>query len=397
MCGSQEKERNVFAHLLDIDSKTYKRIKLFDAKIQKKQSLFASKRSHSTSFSVSPNRKYFALATDNVSKKMNDYNIRVFDNETNTLIYNKSYQTDEEKTYEHNELYVDNNAVVYSVGKRYLSSKQRKKLKGDSKYKFVLNKISESSTEVVDITLDDMHIQSLTISVIKDELHLLGFYSEKNENRLKGGCSFIINTEDFNVKSKKFQKLPKQVYDDLYSERASERKNKKDKELSNFYIDHIITDSSNNTFLVAEEFYVTSHYVQNGQFGGYWTYVYHYDDILIFKFSSEGNLDWGRSIFKKSTSPSYNAFYKDDKLHVILNSGRNLKEKKDGRIKVSKGLFESTSLYDVEFTVDGKVQYNKIQDNRGNTKYIPYYGTYELDRFIMPNDSGRKKQFIILE
>lgn len=225
----------------------------------------------------------------------------------------------------------------------------------------------------------------------------MGFYSEKNTNRLKGGCNFVIDREYFKVKTKKYKELPKQVYDDLYSKRASDRKNKKKKELRNFYIDHIITDEMGNTYLIAEEFYVTSSYVQNGQYGGYWVYTYHYDDILILKYSEQGNLDWGRSIFKTSTSPSYNVFYKNEKLHIILNSGKNLKEKKDGRVKVSRGIFEGTALYDVEFSSDGEVQYHKIQDNGGSTDYNPNYGTYELNRFIMPSQGGRKKQFMILE
>ncbi len=82
-----KKERTVYVYQLDIDHRTYKRVKLFDAKIQKKQNLFATKNSHVTNFSISPNNKYFAVAKDNVSKKMNDYDIRVFDVETNELIY----------------------------------------------------------------------------------------------------------------------------------------------------------------------------------------------------------------------------------------------------------------------------------------------------------------------
>ena len=64
--------------------------------------------------------------------------------------------------------------------------------------------------------------------------------------------------------------------------------------------------------------------------GGYWQTTYHYDDILIMKFDNNGKLDWSRSVFKKAQSPSYNAFIKNDELHVILNSGKNLNEKKDG-------------------------------------------------------------------
>jgi hypothetical protein len=137
--------------------------------------------------------------------------------------------------------------------------------------------------------------------------------------------------------------------------------------------------------------------VQNGQYGGYWHTIYHYDDILILKFSPNGELAWGRSIFKRANTPSYNAFLKDDQLHVILNSGKNLTEKDDGRVKISKGFLESTSLYDIEYTAAGEVSYNKIQDNRSNKYYLPSYGTFENNKFIMMCFGSIDKSFMILE
>jgi hypothetical protein len=130
---------------------------------------------------------------------------------------------------------------------------------------------------------------------------------------------------------------------------------------------------------------------------GYWTTTFHYDDILILKFDKEGNVNWGRSVFKRSTTPSYNAFLKNNELHILLNSGKNLTEKSDGRTKVSRGWFESTALYDFKYSNNGDVEYNKIQDNKGNNFYTPYFGTFNNDRFVVISDGGRKKQFMILE
>ena len=148
---------------------------------------------------------------------------------------------------------------------------------------------------------------------------------------------------------------------------------------------------------MAEEFYITTNYVPNGMGGGYMQTIPHYDDILIMKINKAGNLDWGRSIFKRSGAPSYNVFLKDDKLHVLLNSGKNLIEKEDGRTKVSKGWFESTSLYDIVFDKYGDSSYNKVQDNKGNTHYIPYFGTFNNGTFIMTSAGRKKKQFMILK
>jgi len=391
-------ERILYCHTLDLTSKSYKKTIIFETTVENKQSLFGSRRNHNTSFALSPNGNYYAIATDNIRKNKNSYTLRVFDSETGNLIYTKTYQESQKRTFEHNDLYIDDDTNVYSLGKLFLNSKSsNKKLNGDAHYQFVLNKITKDGVTELLLDLNDEHIQSLSISQTNNQLNLLGFYSELYVGRIKGGCNFVIDTDNFSVKSKKTLSLPKQVYEDLYGYRTAERKNKKKKELRNFEIDYVLTDSKGGTFLIAEEFYITQQYVQTGTTGGYYTTVYHYDDILILKFSPNGDLDWGRSVFKRSKEPSYNAFIKDDQLHIILNSGKNLNEKNDGRTKVSKSFFESSSLYDFEYAANGDVSYNKIQDNRGNEFYLPYYGTYDTNKFIMMSSGKRKKVFMILE
>ena len=138
-------------------------------------------------------------------------------------------------------------------------------------------------------------------------------------------------------------------------------------------------------------------YVSNGQFGGSWITVFHYDNILVLKFNKDGKLSWGRSIFKKETFPSYNTFIKNGKLQIILNSGKSLTQKSDGRTKISKGLFESSALYNIVFGEEGEITYEKIRNNKDKSYYLPYYGTYENDSFIMPNNNRKKRRFMILK
>ena len=64
---------------------------------------------------------------------------------------------------------------------------------------------------------------------------------------------------------------------------------------------------------------------------------------------------------------------------------------------MSKGFLESSSLYDINFSETGEISYDKIQDNKGNTFYLPFLGSYENGRFIMTSDGKRKKQFMMLE
>ena len=106
----------------------------------------------------------------------------------------------------------------------------------------------------------------------------------------------------------------------------------------------------------------------------------------------------GEEVFlKKDTKPSYNAFLKNSKLHIILNSGKNLKELDDGRTKTSKGYFETSALYDFVYTNEGELSIQKIQNNKNRTYYLPRYGNYTSGKFIMISDSRRKRKFMTLE
>ena len=393
----RKNERVVYCHVLNLERMSYKREEIFRTSVEKKQSLFNGDNKRQTSFALSPNGQYFAMSTDDIKKNFNSYTIRVYDSKSLAMIYKQSYREDTERFYEPNDIMVSNDGNVYALGKLFKEGKKQKK-EGNANYEFVLNEISNSTTRELFVDLDeDKHIQSLSITMMDDELHLIGFYSEKNVRRIKGGCNFLIDSGTLSILNKKFLNFPQEIYDDLYGYRQAERK--KDEEFSSFYIDYVLIDDAGSTYILAEEFYITSQYVSNGlNGGGYWFNTNHYDDVLIIKFNANGDLDWGRSIFKRATEPSYNAFLKNGELHVILNSGKKLTEKTDGRTKASKGWFESSALYDFVYSSSGDVSYDKIQDNKGNTFYAPFYGTFENGSFIMMSSrNSKKKQFMTLQ
>ena len=389
-------ERIVYCHTFSIKNKTHSKKLLFETTVEKKQLLFSGQNQRETSFAISPNGQYFAITTDNIKKNSNSYTIRTYNSETLKLEFKQNYQEHAERFYQHNDLSIDDDATVYALGKLFIKGRSQKK-KGEANYEFVLNKITKAGKHHISIALEeDQHINSLNISILNNELHLLGFYSEKRVGRIKGGCNFIIDTKGFGVKSNKTYTLPLEVFEDLYGEKRAEKKEEKGQELSKFYVDYVLQDTEGNTYVLAEKFYITETYIHN-QTGGYVQTVYHYDDLLILKFDTSGDLSWGRSVYKKALGPSYNAFIKNDELHIILNSGKRLSEKNDGRTKVSRGLWESTALYDFVYSSTGEVSYDKIQDNKGKTFYTPYYGTYENNKFIMSSNLGKKKKFMILK
>ena len=393
----KKKERIVYCHTFNLKSSSHDKRKLFETTVEKGQPIFSGSNKRQTSVAISPDGYYLAIATDNIKKNSNAHKIHVYNTDNFELEHVTNYQNLTNKYYEPNDLAVDNSAVVYVLGKLYKDGKSQKK--GDSaNYQFLLSKVSDAEVKNLEINLEqNLHIQSLSINNDNENMQLLGFYSNEIAGRIKGGCNFIVDSQTMSVLRSKNTELPKQVYEDLYGYRKASRKKKKGKELKRFDVDYVLSDNIGNTYLLAEEFYITQVYMANGMNGGAWQTVFHYDDILIMKYNELGDLDWARSIFKRSTAPSYNAFIKNDELHVLLNSGKNLLEKEDGRTKVSKGWFESSSLYDITYNREGNVSYNKIQDNKGKTHYLPYYGTYENNKFVMMSSGRKKRQFMKLE
>jgi hypothetical protein len=74
---------------------------------------------------------------------------------------------------------------------------------------------------------DDLHIQSLVINNLNNDIQLLGFYSTTRAGRIKGGCSFLVNPITMAVVKPENFELPKQVYEDLYGYRKALKKKKK--------------------------------------------------------------------------------------------------------------------------------------------------------------------------
>lgn len=387
-------ERILHCYTYDVSSNTYTKKTLLEKKVVKRGKLFSGENKRQTNFSISPNNKYVAIAVDNVKKNSNSYDVYVYNAEDLSLNYQKSYFSNTEKFYASSDMIVDDNATVYNIGKVYFKGRRERK-KNKANYSYVLNKITTDTVSTSNIALTkDEYIRNLTMSFKDDKLRLIGYFSEDKVFGIKGVSLFYVDKQDLSLLQKKKQNLPEKVFEDLYGYRKA--KSKKNSELTNFTLDHILEDDDGNTYLIAEEFYITQVYVSNGMNGGYYVTTYHYDDILITKLGADGNLLWGRSIFKRDNKPSYNAFINNNKLFVILNSGKNLSEKSDGRLKVSKGWFESSALYAFVYNADGNLTHEKIQDNKGKTKYIPYLGSFSDGKFVMYNHSKMSKRLMLL-
>ena len=390
--------RDVYSHNYDVNSKKITKIKLYStvasrSKGSKNRALGPKK--HDENFRGSPDGKYLAFAVDKINAKTNSYAIRVYDQELN-LVYETSYYSEIERYFQFDDFIVTNDAEIISVGKLYKVGKRDRK-KGKANYDYVIHKVSQSESTSASLELKDNFINELRFAQTDDIIRLFGFYSERNSANMKGALSYNLegaNIQDISLKQAPF---PESIYEDLFREAKAERLKEKEKEFSNYYLDYAYVDEEGNSYLLAEQFYVTQMTMSTGGMGGTTTSTqFHYDNILIIKFDSAGSILWGRAILKKDNLPSYNALVLGEQLHVFFNTGKDIVEKKDGRKKAKRNIFTSTALYDVVFDANGKDTFEIIQENRGKTVYRPYLGTYDYDKFILANLSKSKKQFLIL-
>ena len=389
--------RDLYCHTYMIDTKKVTKTKMYTATSSTKRRRvgFTGPKKHTENFRGSPDGKYLAFAVDNINAKTNSYSIRVYDEDMN-LIYDTSYYKDIERYFRFDDFVITNDAEVITVGKLYKSGKRDRKY-GKANYDYVIHKVTENETTSRSLKLEDNFIDELRFAQTEDVIRLLGFYSERSSDRMKGALTYNFEGTDITKVTLKQAPFPESIYKDLFPEARAERLKEKEKEFSNFYLDYTFVDDFGNSYLLAEQFYITEVTVQNGMNGGMTsTTQYHYDDILVMKFDNEGNILWGRALLKKDNQPSYNALVMDDELHVFLNTGKNIKEKADGRKKTKRGLFTATALFDVVFDANGEKTFELIQENQGKTVYRPYLGTFDYDKFILANMSKNKKQFLVL-
>lgn len=354
-----------------------------------------SLRKYEENFRISPDGKFLAFAIDNFNNKAHTSSFKVYDQDL-TLLFDKKYIEDSKTVYQFDDFVVTNDGEVITAGKQYKSGRTDKK-NGKANYDYVLHKVTENESTKKQIDLGDNFIKEVRFAQNGPKLRLLGFYSGRNSSRMKGGISYSFDGSNISNVQPKVSPFPKEVFDDIYSETKAKRLKGKEKEFRSYYLDYSLEDEDGNAYLLAEQFYITTH-TQGGANGIMTTYtVTHYDNVLVVKFDPEGNLSWGRGLYKKSTAPSYNAIVNEGKLHVFLNTGKNLKEKIDGRKKLKKGWLEKTALYDVVHSESGEQTFEKIKDNDGRKDFFsPFKGSWEDETFVIPNFSKSKKRFLVL-
>lgn len=364
--NSRKKTLDYYANISPTDHFAFKKKLLLSIsrKKAKGRSSFSLNEDGDThgNFSMSANKKYFALTIELDAKKMEKHQIYVFDNELH-----KIYQNTFERKLADRKFRLENVDINEKDGTLLLLGKSytRKKKKKGGKYQFELYKIKANGMKRLFFDSKDKYIGSLSIKYKEDKVFCVGFYSEKNDYRYKGLVFFDIDLEQMKLKNSVYSPFSKQFLIDKYGKA-------KQKELHNIRLDHIFYDGT-NFVITAEErgYHIYTSFRPAGPNGGggmSTTVVAFYNDIIVTKLNKQGKMIWARNINKSQQGkPSYNSYtalFTNNHIYLFLNAAKNAKKLKNKRLAFNTGTFSSYNLYAIVFDTQGKYQYEKIVDKK---------------------------------
>ena len=402
--NKKEKKTEAFLYTSSKDKFDFSKKKIFEVSSDRYPSFFKTLFSSSKidsdfkgNMSFSKSGKYTVFNIDSSDKKNEHHSIIVFDEN-----YNKLWEKEFELPYDDvnfhlQDVKVSDNGEVFVLGKVF----QKKNKKKGGNYHYELFKIEKGKVNSKQILVKDHFIATLELDFMKDDtLSCIGFYSNKNENRFKGVCSFIFKSEDVSIKNSVFSPFTEQFLIDKYGK-------SKDKELRNIKFKNVSYPKEGGMIITAEEFFITTTYMHT-QYGGYTKISYNFDDIIILKLNNQGELVWARNINKSQTAGyfsdplmSFGTAQYNNYEYLILNAHKKMGELSGGRIKFRESFLwkatkKNTNLYIAKFNSEGDFVYKTLLSNKDeaapfNCRFIEQVSENEL---ILYGQRRSKKQFL---
>lgn len=334
------------------------------------------------SINYSLNKEFISFSFDLKNDKKETHLFYVYDNKFNK-VYETLFETDiKDRLFEFESLDLnEKDGTIYLLGKAFESNSKKTKKKGKTNYHYELFKLTENSKEQINLKEENRFVGSLSLLYKKGNLSLVGFYSEKNDYRYKGVCRYNLNPTTLNVLKKSFKPFSDQFFNDKYKKGSKIRKGKK--ELKALSYRGVFLDENDNVIINAEEFYISTHYVSNGNGGGYYRYTYHYNDIISVKIDKEGTIIWARNINKAQTNirnASYTSTIANNEVYFYLNISDKIRKLSNDRISFKQTSTKKSNLYVIKIAENGDFTYKKLIDDKDSKVW------YRVNNGILSNN-----------
>ncbi|HET8886942.1 MAG TPA: hypothetical protein VFM70_11385 [Salinimicrobium sp.] len=345
-------------------------------------------------YEISRNKKFIAFTVDIKNADSETHRLFVFDNALNK-VYETEFTRDlKDRKFILQNIDIDeNDGTVYLLGKAF--SREKKKKKDGGKYQFELFKINANSQNSLVFDSEENYVGSLTTVINQGKLFCIGFYSEKNDFRYKGLAYFDVDSKNMTLNNSVYSSFTEQFMFDKYGK-------DKEKELRNISFKNIFVTENNECIVNAEEFFIRSHYVAT-QYGGYWYYTYHFNDMISAKVGVNGDLQWARNINKKQSSDHYSSYlsyastYYEGKTYLFLNGSDKIRKLRKDRLQFKDVRQRKSNLYVITLDQNGDFEYMKILDDKDSE--VPFAvgnGIISANgkELTFQGRKGRKKQIM---
>lgn len=358
---------------------------------------------HTGEVVMSKNNNYFVINFDINNKEQETHKIFVFDSNFNK-VYDQLIQQDvKDKDFTYANVDIDDtNGTVYFLGKVHEKQSKESKKKGEISYHYELYKVDAKGQTETNLKDNDKFISSLELVKSKDGLSCIGFYGQKNANRINGVTLFNLNPETLKIEKKKFTPFSEEFLNDKYGNKEGKKKRKKEKGIKNIDFKGVYIMGNGDIVLNAEEFYTTVH-TSMGTNGSMRTrIVYHFDDIMSVKLDKDGNLKWARNINKRQTgfgTSSFTSIPVAQDSYFFINCSDNIKKLSADRISFRQTKAKRSNLYMIKINQDGDFDFKKlIDDKESKVYYIVNNGNINLDNqtVILPGKKGKNTRILKL-
>lgn len=219
----------------------------------------------------------------------------------------------------------DKNHHLYLLAQQI--SKERKGTDAE-KMAYQLIKIDRITNQADELLLGSsvFHLNALQMGYDRanHRIRLAGFYTERDRGPLQGVVLAQVQPDSMRFDTIGFNRFDQEFAAKLQSYKS----NKKEKELTDYFLGDLVMRSDGGVVLIAESNYQTNQtYVQYSQ--GFPIYrevvYYHYDEVVMVSINQNGTIDWRQIIPKAqiSVTPSpffsYFAFPAGNYVHVLFN------------------------------------------------------------------------------
>ena len=370
-------------------------------------------------------------------KEPEQFSLQVFDQDFNALWSKEITLPFNDKNFSVEEYRVDNQGNVYMLGIVYEDpSKLGKGGRSTYQYALLAYRNNGENVEEYKVDLGDKFITDLTYRVARNgDLVFSGFYSDKNQNSVKGTYFFRLNPTTKEISNKNLKafdfKFVTQYLTANKVEKAKKADRKGDKkkapELYQYSLDELILRSDGGAVLIAEQIFVEERYDNNNFAGrGFGTSrfgfnngfnrfnrfnnngfrdqinYYNYNDIIVVNIKPTGEIEWTARIPKQQVTTddlgyfsSYAMSIVKDKFHFVFNDNPKNYDPKDKSNKLYNYNGRNSVITLATVDRNGGVEINPIFSNRqaGITTRPKICKQIGRDEMLIYGERGRKYRF----